>query len=514
MLQRLLFSSGLASLYMLDGFTRLPMAQSKRYYFVAGLDENAAKAMLLSVTLLTLVLFGLVTWITSWPASRARLRRGVESAFIVSLIIPAFVVSHAGAHSEHSAILWLAIRLVLIGVAVAVGLGKLRILYRILAGLVTVFGPLYPLAVFEVATYHKTADRENAPRQEARPARRVAWLIFDEADEYSLFQRRDPNLQLPEFDRLRRLSLHARNAYSAGAFTLISIPGMVTGKRVREIRLPRASQFQVRFENSEQWHDWREEATLFSLARQNGLNASVTGWYHPYCHIFGDLLVSCHSEPFFMGPEGPPWTVADQMKEDFKAALSHLPLVHRSGLLRPAGSGSMAHQLRFQRTLAHAKEQLADPALGVVYVHLPLPHFPVIYDRHAGQYSQAGGYEDNLALADKALGEFREAMQESGVWDSTDILVTSDHSYRKPVGRAQQLRIPFLLKLAGNNEAGLEFEEPVNTLQMLSLTSELLAGRLHSLEEAADWLCTHPVPLDPQTTAWQDGMFEHLVEVP
>ena len=48
-------------------------------------------------------------------------------------------------------------------------------------------------------------------------------------------------------------------------------------------------------------------------------------------------------------------------------------------------------------------------------------------------------YLDNLALADRILGELRQAMEQAGTWDSTTILISSDHWWRTDYWQAVKL---------------------------------------------------------------------------
>ena len=114
------------------------------------------------------------------------------------------------------------------------------------------------------------------------------------------------------------------------------------------------------------------------------------------------------------------------------------------------------HQLK---TVALAKQMASDPALDLVLIYLPIPHPPFFFDRHTGQSSTHGNasYLDNLALADRALGELRRSLEDAGQWVNTAVLVMSDHWYRgksswrtlpgRPFGlsRPPDHRVPMLL---------------------------------------------------------------------
>ena len=149
----------------------------------------------------------------------------------------------------------------------------------------------------------------------------------------------------------------------------------------------------------------------------------------------------------------------------------------------------------------------------MVVIHLPIPHPIGIYDRSAQAFSlhARSGYLDNLALADRTLGELRRAMEQVGLWDNTTVLVTSDHWLRlervwrdhrlwKPpvtVGGSDGLprgdkdhRVPFILKLASQRTA-LGYEPPFNSVLSRDLSLAILRGEVSGPEGVAEWLDRH-----------------------
>jgi arylsulfatase A-like enzyme len=148
-----------------------------------------------------------------------------------------------------------------------------------------------------------------------------------------------------------------------------------------------------------------------------------------------------------------------------------------------------------------------DPGLGLVLVHLPVPHPIGIYDRARHDFKTAGesSYLDNLELADRALGELRLAMESAGLWDSSTVVVSGDHWWRAEVwSRLDSVtneeaevmpatpdhRVPFLVKLAGQKEP-LAFTPEMNTILTHDLLLAVLRGEVRTPQEAAAWLDQH-----------------------
>jgi hypothetical protein len=110
---------------------------------------------------------------------------------------------------------------------------------------------------------------------------------------------------------------------------------------------------------------------------------------------------------------------------------------------------------------------------------------------------------DNLALADRTLGDVRKAMEKAGLWDRSIVLVSSDHPLRPyewnyrptwtaedqqvtPAGKESPL-IPFLLKLPGESR-GVSFKPAFNTVLTQDLLLAALQGKITTPKAAVSWL--------------------------
>jgi arylsulfatase A-like enzyme len=79
----------------------------------------------------------------------------------------------------------------------------------------------------------------------------------------------------------------------------------------------------------------------------------------------------------------------------------------------------------------NALRMLCNRNLNVVLVHVPIPHPPGIWNPETQSFTlRASTYLDNLQLADKLLGDMRQVLEQTGDWDQSVILVSSDHPYR------------------------------------------------------------------------------------
>ncbi|MGH9491857.1 MAG: sulfatase-like hydrolase/transferase, partial [Terriglobales bacterium] len=327
----------------------------------------------------------------------------------------------------------------------------------------------------------------SAPLLPVRPGQpRVVWIVFDEMDWRYVFPRRPSSLQMPEMDRLRAQSIYAENTLESGLVTAEAMMSYLFGRQVYSVEPTGKASFRLLFLDEPKQADGPGPPDLFSKARQAGFNTAVVGWFLPYCRLFDKELNSCYGESMDTRVRG----FQPSLISSFRAQLRNLsPLEVRQ-----------RHVKRHLAMLEEAKKAAADPKLGLVVLHLPVPHEPAIYRRDQGQLTlfnfRPDWYFDNLALADITLGALRQAMEQTGVWDSTTVIVTSDHALRwyAMLDETVDPRVPFLVKMAGQKQ-GIVYQPPLRSLIAHDLTLAVLRGELSQPEQATRWLDQHVAPL-------------------
>ena len=343
-----------------------------------------------------------------------------------------------------------------------------------------------------------------------RPATRVVWLLFDEMDQRMTFSARPPTVQLPEMDRLRSQAIYASNAYPPAGRTYLSMLALLSGQLVSRSKPLDADELLITFAGTREAVRWRTQPNVFSKAREAGFSSAVVGWYFPYCRMITDSLTSC-SWQVGVGPlDDRGMTVSDCMVAQIQNVMEVTPFAAQLGLTRRLFTEGRARLTRekhldaYLAILHDAKEAATDPDLDLVLVHWPIPHPPGIYDRSKDDFALGGGgnYLDNLELMDRALGEVRRSMEDTGTWETTTVLVTSDHSWRtelwgwQPFWTSEEAadridqRVPFLLKMAGQKEA-MTYEPAFNTVLTHDLLLALLRGKVCTPNSVVSWIDQH-----------------------
>jgi hypothetical protein len=449
-----------------------------------------ASADYLAVILDTLLLAA-AFWGAAWVARRLHSAYGgrlVRALFVITLLVPLNTVRAKLALAAdpvrlgqlaHQKI-WVAPFLGLLIIAGLWTILRPRTAFRLVrAGVVLLF-PFFLLTTGRALwRAGSAAGSPWRPPQVAGPlpkptkGRRVVWLLFDELDENIAFSQRSPSLQLPELDRLRSVSWHATNAVAVAHMTLTAIPSLMTGVVMppdTDRFLPTPGVGMV---------------TVFEKVRAQGLDTHVVGWAYPYCRVFRNALSSCEWEPIFL------------------LNLARTADISILGSMRDAAStlspwNSRRVAIRTYEALLHKAETLvAREEPGLVYIHLSVPHAPVIYDRFqqrtaTGVLSGREGYLHNVALVDRTVGDLRRHMEEAGTWDATTVFVSADHPWRDAhlyEGHSHEA-VPFLLKLANHAEA-IEHRGRFSALLTGDLMVAVLSGEVASPDQVAPWLARH-----------------------
>lgn len=367
---------------------------------------------------------------------------------------------------------------------------------------------LFPFAAFLLLQnfwlIYKLQEKSPPPMlaQASQPARRVVWIIFDEMDYYAAFANKNREVLLPEFTRLQEQSLVATNAYPPADSTMLSLPAFITGRMVVHAKPIHSSELTLNFEGTGDYVPWSKQPNVFQRAREIGVNTALVGWYHPYKRIIGDTLDRC--AVYDADTVSLPISMLLNVNRALERTFLSERIMPLAGLL--AKWSRQRHIEAYVDSLAEAERLAANPEFGLVLIHLPVPHPPGIYKREKAEfdYEGASSYFDNLALADRTLGDIRKAMVRAGLWDRSVVLASSDHWWRPAIWQSLHVwtaedirfalpegqldyRVPFLLKMPGQTTQ-MEYDTRFNTIHSQELLMEILRGELNDADAVKRWL--------------------------
>jgi len=339
-------------------------------------------------------------------------------------------------------------------------------------------------------------------------------VLFDELDQRLVFDLRRPQVDLPNLDRLRAQSLVANHAKQTATWTTQALPSLLSGEIFSRVVTEGANELMVYSKDAPEGVNWHDAPNVFKKARAMGVNASIAGWHHPYCRMLGDSVVRCLDVASGHSTAMNETTAAERGLWKTVAWLIELQTLGVEEIFRktPAPLSETAQDEYVQqgqlqqyfKLRERAYQDAADPRLDFVFLHLPLPHLYGIYNRRRGDFTldSSRGYTDNVALVDRTVGELRRAIEQAGLWDSTSLIVTSDHGLRPSVWRGhmgwteelerltggrQNPTVPLIVKMAGESRS-VVYDRAFSNVVCGDLSLAILSGQVQSVADVAGWL--------------------------
>jgi hypothetical protein len=342
-------------------------------------------------------------------------------------------------------------------------------------------------------------------------APRIVWILMDELSYDQVFSSRQADVLLPNFDRLAKSSMVFTQMRPTGDMTEKVLPALLLGKPVLELRKPYPGPPSYRSVAHGPWQPFNEYDTIFADAHSLGWTTGVAGWYNPYCRLLPDVLDRCSWEA--TGPSVP--NISSRLGSTNSVwqnllLLAPLNLNLPSLTQAPLLSGTDLHRSVYADVMAQSENLIQDGSIRFVFLHLPVPHPPGIYDRAHHSIRNHGTYLDNLVLADETLARLRSTIESTPAAANTTLIVSSDHSWRTflwrntPDWSAEGLRAthggkfddrPVLMVHFPGSETGELTSKPVNVLAVHTILEALLRGQIRTERDVE-----HLIGQPPQET--------------
>jgi hypothetical protein len=241
----------------------------------------------------------------------------------------------------------------------------------------------------------------------------------------------------------------------------------------------------LKYENSEEghYHFLTEEPNFFSAAYDVGARTAIIGFYHPYCRLFVNKVSFCSR--YTLNTYTP--QASSSLSTEWASQISGIsPFAGRINAIST-----------YKGMLKTVSEVAGNSHYDVLYIHASVPHGPDIYYRDSGKLTLMNiskvGYFDNLVLADQFLGKLRRSMESVNLWDTTVVMITSDHEWRHVhlYDDKRVRKVPFLIKMAHQNE-GVVYEKVFSPMLVTKdLLLQILSGNLGNIESVVNWLDHH-----------------------
>ncbi len=313
-------------------------------------------------------------------------------------------------------------------------------------------------------------------------APKTIYIIFDELD-YRIFIKgyaeKMESINLKNFEHIKQNALFFKNVKNMWDFTAQAIPSITIGKNV-EIR-PFASPFpdiELTYPNKKKAL-WSESDTIFNKLKNNNQNIAIIGWYHRYCEIFNHVTSYCLSSE-------KPNSLTEHLKKLMRSIIPYYRAINTI----------YRHQRIEKSTLA----ALSSSAIDFIYIHDSIPHPPSIWDAELMKYymnillkisdDRIKLYLNNVQLVDDFLGRIMNHMKEKGIWDTSTIIIGSDHRWRKPPDKRLE-NIPLLIKFPLQKTA-YAYDRQVLPTEIKAMIEQIAVHKVHDPMAFMQWLDQQP----------------------
>jgi len=266
---------------------------------------------------------------------------------------------------------------------------------------------------------------------------RLVWIILDELAYKPVFEARDPSLQLPNLDRLRGESTLYTDMTPIAYRTTRAVPSLLLGRAVTDVEYTAENRYLVQFDDVDKWNLFDPSATLFGLAGQHGLATSIVGWYIAYCPIFAHIAADCYWANEDAQDRGPTSTGASFAQNVwFPLRMIVEQVISPSRAWADAAAwNAEGHAEAVKDLEQHALQTVSTSQADLIYLHLPVPHPPAVWDRRTGKFALGGSYLDSVDLSDRLLGRILDLLESQPRWAETTLIVQGDHSWRTEMWR-------------------------------------------------------------------------------
>jgi hypothetical protein len=287
-----------------------------------------------------------------------------------------------------------------------------------------------------ISFFDRPPRTQAALQHSNRERKRIIWILFDELSYDLVVDHKPPGMEFPNFDKLRAQSVSFGNVNPVGFYTERIIPSLLAGQPIDKIRSDSDGRLWYTLQSQHGWIEYDPGKSLFALAEYGGWNPGVVGWFNPYCRIFTSVLTWCRSRPSVNGA----LPIEDLGASEQKSISANAMVLPRALVRKVRLRRDRSWELRlwetvddYQSIMQDASDLIRNDQVRFLFIHMPVPHPPGIYDRHTHELCACGNYLDNLVLADESLGKLLREIDQSPSASQTTLIVSSDHSLRIPI---------------------------------------------------------------------------------
>jgi hypothetical protein len=333
---------------------------------------------------------------------------------------------------------------------------------------------------------------------------RVFVFVFDELD-YSFLYKKN----LSELDFLKKNCFFATNAYQTVFETIDAIPSLTLGVPSKKTLQKRSTDLDIELVNGNTV-SWKNSDNLFSLAKQDGISVALLGFHIPYDVIFNSKCDYIYCDRHRMSSSNSyeifkynfSKTVKTLFYFSFQKYIEYLSkkkcFYAPHFTLQSIFDSYENVKKRYFVFLDKTKSIIDNNHYRLCFFHWCLPHRPYFYNSKNSVFeNKTHSYSDNLVLLDRTIHDIRKHMEKKKLWDSSYIIITSDHQLRtyansltdeekEICSNRKKNLIPFIVKIP-NNKSFL-YNKPFHVCILKDIVLKMLKGQINNNEEFAEFI--------------------------
>lgn len=278
------------------------------------------------------------------------------------------------------------------------------------------------------------------------PKHNLIVILFDELSYDYLYKDGSINPQYANFQQLSSRSDNYHAATSPGNATITSIPGMLMGRRYENIVMEYDNIYRITKDNKGEYLKI-EPDNLFAVAKDKGYKTFAYGTFLPYCEMFNQSLDECRSFSIYNYA-----TVETKFSllNPIMTTLIIWPRQQPQGFIKNKAISPWQRR-QTEQVFRLTLKTLDEKTPIFMFSHIYSTHVPFVFNRN-GYYENkepflqnSENYVKGLEYADHLLGKLIDKMKENGIFESSEIIILSDHNYRI-MFPDQKTHIPLIIK--------------------------------------------------------------------
>ena len=275
----------------------------------------------------------------------------------------------------------------------------------------------------------------------------IYFIVFDELSYQYVYKDSKVKKKFANIKKLASDSTNYHLAFAPGKATMQSMASYITGKKLNKVQVINNKLVSVNTGGSLEDVIF-SAGNIFKTAKTLGYKTALIGWYHNYCSFLYQDLDYCRAYSYY---KYNPIIDKFSLLNPIATNLGLLPYQKPFGYLKTRAA--ISNQINtVKKSLQSSLHSIRSHNRSFQLLHFSVPHTPFIYDGNDYIYRNDAFspnddyYDKQLVLVDKIIGQLVNELKVLDAYNSSTIILTSDHNYRAMFSENENFRVPLIIK--------------------------------------------------------------------